>query len=65
MIQAYWREEDTVAMKEEAEKRGEGDLPGEGGEMAIQRESKKEGGRKTTLRIFEKATQNFIIFMPS
>lgn len=30
-----------------------------------QRESGKEGGRKITLRMFEKATQNFIIFMPS
>lgn len=52
-------------MKKEVEKRGEGDLPGEGGGMAKQRESEKEGGRKITLRMFEKATQNFIIFMPS
>lgn len=38
VIQAYQREEDTVSMKKEVEKRGEGDLPGEGGGMAMQRE---------------------------
>lgn len=52
-------------MKEEMEKTGEGDLPGEEGKMVTQRESEKEGGRKKTLRMFEKATQNFIVFMPS